>query len=372
MKICLDVRCRSGGGLPVYINNLVPRLLRMGSSHTFLIVMHRGQDLEVEPGVEVVHPPQSGPLRELGWVQAVLPGILDREQIDVYHALKHLGPLRLPCPSVVTLHEVGQYVKARTLPLHEHAYWRFLQPPILRRAAHVIANSEWTKEVAAEQLGLDPSKVTVVPLGLNPTFLEDSGTRSAVTGHHLPERFVLAVGNISPKKNFGTIVEALATLRGKGISPPDLVIAGGEGYKAQSFWSKVEALGLKNSVHCLGFVQPEALKDLYVRAEALVYPSLYEAFGLPPVEAMACGCPVITTRRGAIPEVTGGFAWFMKHPTDSGSLSDLMIEVSRDRATMERKTAEAKQWSERYSWDAATLKTLEIYDSIQAPLAPRK
>jgi len=347
----------------VYIQNLVPRIIAASAEHEFVLVKHADQSVPSD-NVEVIEVPAVGSVAELIWVQTALPRILRRKRIDVYHALKHLGPIRLDCPSIISLHEVGQYLEERTLPLVEHWYWRYLQPLSLRCADFVIVNSEWTKGIATDHLGLPTAKVNVVPLGVDPVFRVDRGPGANASGRGrlgLSERYVLAVGNINPKKNFETIVDALAQLRSTGFTIPDLVIAGGEGYRAAHFWSRVDSHGLRNRVRSLGFVQVETLRDLYDGAEALIYPSLYEAFGLPPIEAMSCGCPVITTRRGAIPDVTGGFAWFMASPTDAASLADLIAEVMRDRAAIEPRLLEAKEWCRRYSWHSAAQRTLEVY-----------
>ncbi len=368
MRICLDIRSRSGGGLPVYINSLVPRLLEIGREHEFLLVCHADQHIGAE-GPEVIHAPEAARYREFLWVQTGLPGLLRRRAVDVYHALKHLGPLFVDCISILSLHEVGQHLEERTLPIVEHLYWSRMQTLSLRRADHVIAVSDWAKDVVVNKLGVKRSKVTAVPLGVDAVFttVADLGGASALRERlRIPGRFLLAVGNVSPKKNFGTILEALARLRSPGYSGPPLVIAGGQGFRSEDFFAHVRGLGLGEQVFLTGFLGSHELAHLYRCAEALVYPSLYEAFGLPPIEAMACGCPVITSKRGAIPSVTGGFAWYLDDPTDAEALAAMIRIVLEDRERRERLVADARAWVRRYSWDAVADATLSVYERLGA------
>lgn len=365
MRVCLDVRSRSGGGLPVYINNLVPRLLEARPDFDFVVVGHRDQPV-VESVAESIPVPDVGWAGELLWVQTRLPWILSNRGIDVYHALKHPGPLWCPCASVLSLHEVGQYLARRTNPWLEHAYWRYFQPIALDRADHILANSEWTRDVLVSEVGVPRAKVSTVPYGVDPVFRRaGSSERTTTELPEMPSEYLLAVGNINPKKNFGVIVDAMLELSGRRPSLPPLVIAGGRGFRADDFFTHVRDVGLEDRVITTGFVDHETLAGLYHRAELLVYPSLYEAFGLPPVEAMSAGCRVVASDRGAIREVTGGHAFYVRDPTDSGEMAEA-IETALDEPEAERqgRVVEGRAWVGRYEWEKAAKTTATVYESV--------
>lgn len=364
MRVCLDVRSRSGGGLPVYIRNLVPRLREARPGFEFVLAGHPDQPL-VDGAAESLVLPEVGRAGELLWVQARLPRLLRRRGIDVYHALKHPGPLACPCPDVLSLHEVGQYLRRRTLPWIEHAYWRWFQPLALRRADHVIANSRWTREVLTARLGVPEEKTSAVPYGVDPVFHRARSGELPPAPDGVPTEYVLAVGNINPKKNLGVVVDAMRILRDRGRPTPPLVIAGGEGYRADAFFEHVEAARLEDRVTTTGFVGHGTLAGLYRRAEFLVYPSLYEAFGLPPVEAMAAGCRVVASDRGAIRRVTGGHALYIDDPRDPERVAAAMAAALEEpEPAREARRAEAAEWAGRYRWEAAAEATASVYERL--------
>lgn len=363
LKICLDIRSQSGAGLTVIIENLVREILRIGAEHEFALLCHANQK-PPDADVEIWNLPAMSRWRELIWVQTRLPGLLRENRIDLYHSLKHLGPLRCPCRSILSLNEIGQYLGPRDLPLFEYAYWTYFEPISLKRADHVIAISEWCREVAVKKIGVDPSKLTVVPCGLGLAFTHkpDPGAGKALRDRlALPDRYLLAVGTITPKKNYETVVRSLAKLREARSESIDLVIAGGTGYRVDQLGRLIEELGLKQQIHFTGFLSMDELVHLYHGALALVYPSVYESFGIPPIEAMACGIPVVTTRRGAIPEVTGDFAWYLEDPTDAAGLADLISEALRDSPEKKERLQRAQGWVQRYSWSAAAESILKLY-----------
>jgi glycosyltransferase involved in cell wall biosynthesis len=331
-----------------------------------IVLCHEDQSIEA-PGAEILAVPPMSRWREFLWVQTTLPRILRSRRVDVYHAMKHTGPFFPGCACVIGLHEVGQYVEQRTDPLVQYVYWRYVQPFALRRANRVIANSDWARDVAVSKVGVKKNRVTVVPYGIDPVFErepEDDELSQVRRKFNLPDRYLLAVGNINPKKNHATIVQALHRLAGTGFHTPELVIAGAEGFRAEEFFDLTRRLGLEDRVHCTGFVEPHTLALLYRGADILVYPSLYEAFGLPPIEAMACNTPVITTPRGAIPQVTGGFAWYLEDPTDAAGLADFIRQLLEDRDERQTRVVQARQWVRRYSWTSAAENTLAVYSEM--------
>jgi glycosyltransferase involved in cell wall biosynthesis len=342
-------------------------MLQRAPEHRFLLVVHESQAEEF-PGAELIVVPPGSPLAELLWVETELPKQLERWAADLYHSLKQLGPLRgVRRPYILSLNEVGQYFARRTLPWKEHAYWRYLQPIALRRADRVVAATEWTAAFARTRLHLPAAKLSIVSRGIDDIYWADperSPAGSEPSG--LPHRYVLCVGNMNPKKNFGTVVRALARLRSEGTDVPDLLIAGAAaGYRAADLDHLIRRLGMAPNVHRVGFVGPARLAPLYRRAELLVYPSLYEAFGIPPIEAMACGCPVVASKRGAIPEVTGGHAWYVDDPMNPVELAGA-IQLALSEGRSSPRVEDARRWVRRYSWDGAAEAALKVYEQLLA------
>jgi glycosyltransferase involved in cell wall biosynthesis len=241
-------------------------------------------------------------VRDTWWYPAGLPRAARRD--DILHCTTFRGPLRARPPLVVTLHDLAFVRHPQTFPAWHRLSGRALAGPVARGAEAVVAVSAFTKHEAVELLGVPDERIRVVPNGVEEAFGPDG---PAAEGD-----YVLAVGTLEPRKNLTRVVEA-ARLAGV-----ELRVAGGEG------WRGVDAPGR------VGFVTDEQLAALYRGARSLVYPSLYEGFGIPVLEAMACGTPVVTSRGGATEETAGGAA-VLVDPLDTESIAAGIVEAERRR-----------------------------------------
>ena len=223
---------------------------------------------------------------------------------DVLHCPTFRGPLRSPAPVVITIHDLAFLRHPEAFPAWHRLSGRALAGPVARSAAAVVAVSEFAKRETVELLGVPPERVHVVPNGVEPVFRPDG---PAAEGD-----YVLAVGTLEPRKNLARVQEA------SRLAGVELRVAGAEG------WGGVEADGR------VGFVDDERLAELYRGARCLVYPSLHEGFGIPVLEAMACGTPVVTSRGGALEETAGGAA-VLVDPLDTDSIAAGIAESGRRR-----------------------------------------
>ncbi|NDJ52494.1 MAG: glycosyltransferase family 4 protein, partial [Chloroflexi bacterium] len=244
---------------------------------------------------------------------------------------------------------------------------RFLNnvvPRSIARAHHVLADSEATRQDVIAEYGTAPTKISVLYSGVDPRFspITDPDHLSALRQRYQigEARFVLAVGTVQPRKNYARLAEAVAAQADPDVK---LVIAGGKGWLEDDLYRRIDALKLGQRVQFLGFVPDEDLPSLYSAAEILAFPSLYEGFGLPILEAMACGTPVLTANVSSMPEVAGDAA-LLVDPTSVDALADALTQLL-DRETLrttliERGFAQAK----RFTWAKAARQLRQTYATL--------
>ena len=294
------------------------------------------------------------------WEQTVLPLRTGRRLL---WSPNNTGPLSVE-HQVCTIHDL--------IPL-DHPEWftpqfvrmnRVLITLLARKVKHIIAISQHTKTRIQELLGVASNRITVIPNGVDPAF---AGVSSQDTAEHLSTfalsagRYVLCVGSLEPRKNLGTLLKAWEQVRERLPADLELVIAGGSGSK--SVFAEEPRVPVPDKVRFLGYVPESALPALYAGAAAFVYPSLSEGFGLPPLEAMAAGTPVITSATSAIPEITAGAALLIdpRSPSEIGFAIQRLVESPSLCDAMRRA---GKVRAQEFSWDKcsnATLKLLEQY-----------
>ena len=271
--------------------------------------------------------------RDLLWYLQSLPR--KAVGIDVLHCPGHRGPTHPRVPLVVTLHDLAVLRHPETFNRWTRWYSRRYLPRIVDAATHVVAVSSFTAGEGVELLGLDESKVRVIPHGVEEPFVPEG---TAATG-----RYALAVGTVEPRKNLPRAVEAA---KRAGV---DLRVVGPEG------WGDV-------GVESLGYVPDDVLAALYRGAECLVFPSLYEGFGLPVLEAMACGTPVVTTNFGATAELAGDAA-VLVDPYDAEGIASGIEDARRRRDELR---AAGLERARQYTWDETARRTLDVYREAAA------
>lgn len=265
-------------------------------------------------------------------------------------------------PFVWTLHDATPWLHPETMDLKGRLYYRWIGGLAVRRSKRLITVSNASKRDIIDHLSIAAERVTVIYEGIDGAFRR-MGDRDALdsvrTRYHLPERFILTVGTLEPRKNLSFLIDAYRRYCSLNDGRWGLVIVGRTGWNSDSTSPSFP----RGEIIRTGFVPQSDLVALYNLADVFVLPSLYEGFGLPPLEAMACGCPVIVSRRGSLPEVVGDAALFID-PENLDSLVSALQSVNHDprlrAALVERGMARASQ----FSWRTAALKTLAVYNEL--------
>jgi alpha-1,3-rhamnosyl/mannosyltransferase len=281
--------------------------------------------------------------RDVGWYLAALPVLARRDGVDVLHCPTFRAPARSPVPVVVTVHDIAPLRYPDAFNAWTKLYSRVALPQVLRSARAVIASSQFTQQELVELVGLPPERMQVVHLGVGAPF-EQSGP--AEEGN-----YVLAVSTLEPRKNFPRLVEAFQRADLDGI---ELRVVGARG------WGRVDIEGSR--VRWLGEVSDDKLARLYRGARCLAYVSLYEGFGLPILEAMACGTPVVTTAWGACAEVAGDAA-VLVDALDPAAIAAGLLDASRRRDEL---VARGLERARAFTWERTARRTIDVWRQVAA------
>jgi glycosyltransferase involved in cell wall biosynthesis len=239
------------------------------------------------------------------------------------------------------------------------AYHRHILPLVLKRADAILTISASSKKDIVSCYKIDEDKVHVIPLGVDRRFVADVSGESDFT-RTLPERYILNVGTLEARKNLPRLLEAFAIARKKGLDRK-LLIGGARGWRLSNLAGIVEKHSLGQDVQFLGFVEDANLPLLYRRADCFVYPSIYEGFGMPILEAMACGTPVITSNCSSMPEVAGDAA-LLVDPLDVEALATKMLELAADKDLHASLRARGIERAGRFSWEKTARETMAVYE----------
>jgi glycosyltransferase involved in cell wall biosynthesis len=295
------------------------------------------------------------------WQQTRLPARLAAGDVDLFWSPLATLPWRCPVPAVVTVHDLTAvlFPEAHTVRVR----WSIL--PFLARslatARRVVAISEATAADLAFHFPESRGKLRVVPNGVDPRFRPGSPESIAATRRELgaPNGYLLAVGTLEPRKNLPTLLTAWETLADADPDAPPLVLAGGAGWETRGFRRRLAALAPRGLRH-LGRVDDDRLLALYQAASIFAYPSLYEGFGLPVLEAMACGVPVVTSDVSSLPEVAGGAA-LLVDPRDPRALAAALHRLLTTPALAADLAARGRAQAARYTWAKTAMGMEEVF-----------
>jgi len=367
VRIAIDASTISTQGGPrTYVLGLVEALLKLDQENSYTIFYNDPCHLGRFPGAREIVLPGKSPLARLWREHILLPMACRRERIDLLHCPKSAIPYVSPCPVVVTLHDLIPIKYPETEKFSARIYWRLQIPIAARRSSYVITDSEHARREIMDDFGVPAERISAIMLGFDPAMLRKPDialTNDVMSRYNLPDDYILYVGTIQPRKNLSTLIEAFHLLKQSRNIPHKLVIVGRKGWLYDTLFARIRELGLDDEILFTGFVPDEELPSIYSRAAVFAYLSLFEGFGLPPLEAMACGVPVITSDTTSLPEVVGD-AGIALPPTDVPRVRDALGTVLGDsnlRATMRQKGVER---SRRFSWEAAARETLAVYMSV--------
>lgn len=353
-------------GITWYIYNLLCRLPQADSGMQYTAFTSE-RHFEPPAGLEVSlsQLPTHRPAARIVWEQLLQPFVARRAAVDLIHGLAFVGPIGGVCPFVVTIHDLSFLFYPRSFRVLNRLYLRLFTRLSVRRARRVIAVSESTRRDVIHTYGIAPEKVDVVHNGVDPAFRPLSADQIAAfrARHGLPERFILFVGTLEPRKNVPRLLRAYAQLP---AGRPPLVLVGGKGWFYAEVFRLVEELGLTTEVRFAGYAPPDDLPIWYNAATLFVYPSLYEGFGLPPLEALACGTPVIASTSSSLPEVMGQ-AGLLVDPADTSALAEALHRALTDQVWQAQMKVSGPAQASRFSWQEAARGTVRSYRRALAP-----
>lgn len=354
-------------GAGVYIIQLIRALAGLGGKDDLVVFVHRSRRAIIGDvaGIEWVNVPDKPPWRRLLWEQLALPRLARRARLDLLHSPHYTRPFWLPCKSIVTLHDMTFFLYPE---LHTQAK-RLFFPAAIRASAPLadalIAVSENTRQDAIRLLHLPPQKVFTVHHGVTDDFkpINEPGLLENVRHKYgLPSQFILYVGLVEPRKNLPLLLRSFKKATDEGIQA-SLVVAGSFGWMVDAVFEQIRALGLETKVLFTGYIPRQDLPMIYNLADLLVYPTLYEGFGLPVLEAMACGLPVVATEVSSIPEVIGE-AGVLVPPTDEDALAQAILSVWRDSDLRRRLSEQGRERALTFTWQRTAQETAWIYHQV--------
>jgi glycosyltransferase involved in cell wall biosynthesis len=362
MKVGFDATVLHGrkSGVGYYCEELFKAMVAIDHDTDYFVFSHKPLKLTLPAANGNVRLADSKfcPVRAV-YLHALLPQLLAKEKPTLCHYTNFLGPILDSTPYVVTVHDMGLERLRDAHPLAKRVYTRPLVPRIAQRARLIITNSEYSKWEIVRYLGIPTARIRVTPLAASAEFqpVAEAVRRPILQEYGLDAPYLLYVGNLEPRKNLQRLLQAFTTLSSR---EQQLVIVGNQWYRGNDALSAAQRLGICDRVRFLGYVPRDHLPALYSGATAFVYPSLLEGFGMPVVEAMACGTPVITSDNSALKEIAGEAARLVD-PLDVRSIRDALADVVEDarlRADLsERGVARAAQ----YSWQQTASLTLDAY-----------
>jgi glycosyltransferase involved in cell wall biosynthesis len=287
-------------------------------------------------------------------------------RLDLFHSPDFVLPPVARARTVLTVHDLSfmRYPECSSKPLLD--YLMRSVPPAVRRADAILADSESTRRDLVELLQVEPERITVVYPGVEPHFCpggDDAAVPATLARYGIRRPYLLGVGTLQPRKNFCLLIRAYHALRQQRRIPHQLVIAGGRGWLFDEIHDTIRTLYLEEQVQLTGFVADGDLPALYRGADVFAFPSLYEGFGIPVLEAMACGTPVVTSTASSLPEAAGEAA-LLVDPNDVDALTEALWRVIEDSALRNALCARGFEQVKRFSWAESARRLQAVYYAV--------
>lgn len=367
MRFGIDARLtyHQRAGIGRYTLFLLDELAKLDQENRYTVFQHRRdrEPLVHAPNFQrkTLFAPVHSPLE-----QPLLAAELLLHDLDLFHSTDFIPPLLSNCPSIITVHDLA-FLRWPHFLTREHATYYGQIDRGVRHARHVIVPSHSTKNDVIAQLGVPESKISVIyeaAATLYTPLPRDETLQSVTRRFNIPSKYIFFISTIEPRKNIGGLLRAFHHLRtAYNLTDTGLVLAGKQGWLYEQIFETVEELGLQDSTFFVGRVTDEELHQLYVGARCHVHPAFYEGFGLPPLEAMACGTPTVVSNTSSLPEVVGDAA-LMVDPTDwegmAVAIRRLLTEEELHREMREKGLRRAAV----FSWSRAALETLHVYQLV--------
>lgn len=373
--ISTSVIQRGRTGIAQYLFALLRAFLPHARQHRFILFVLEEDlplfefakaEMELAPVAERFRPP----VKNILWHQATLPGLAREHRLDVLHVPSYRRMLwPRPCRLVSTIHDLAPFHVSGKYDWKRMIYGRVIARQLARRQHKIIAISQNTANDIATFFGLRSGQVSVIYNGIehNRFFPEDraAAKQKVFRQYRLERPFFLYVARLEhPGKNHVRLITAFNQFKSAASSDWQLALAGSDWHGASSIHQAIRASPFATDIRALGFVPDDALPDLYRAANIFVYPSLYEGFGLPPLEAMACGCPVICSRNGSLGEVVADAAALVE-AEDANSIAKELARIAHDAGEQARLRTAGLARAREFDWKKTASATLKAYQNVK-------
>lgn len=353
-------------GVSRYIYNLIAHLSEADPGGDYTVFLNSRCAFRTSYRQKRSRLPTEKPSVRILWEQFFQPLQLVAARIALLHSPVNIQPLFLPCRGVITVMDLTFVVYPESFKPAQRLYQKVFTRLSARRASHLIAISGSTARDLTRFFAVPNSKITVIFPGVDAAYRpirDESLLASFRLRHSLPEKFILSVGTLEPRKNLVTLLHAYAQFKRQANTNHKLVLAGGKGWFYQPIFAAVEELGLQGDVLFPGFVAEDELPLWYNTADVFVYPSLYEGFGLPPLEAMACGKPVAVADSSSLPEVVGDAALCID-PYQPEEWAAALLRLCQDASLRSDLAARALERAGQFSWTRMARETAQVYRDV--------
>ncbi len=352
-------------GIGKYTHALLCALGEVATDHDFRLYANR--PIPPDAALNYAHHVQSYfPRSRWLWEQTILPRTIGQDDLQLFHFPNNSAPLTTRVPYIVTIHDASLFVHREYHPWRRIAALRLLMPIIARRATKIVTDSHYARRELQKALKLPAERFEVIYLAADRHFRPIVQPTAIQKKYHLPDRFVLYVGTLEPRKNLQRLLEAFAQLRrAADHRQTKLVIVGADGWRMPDFKRQIDQLGLQDGIVRLGYVDDTELPAIYSLATCLAFPSLHEGFGIPPLEAMACGIPVLTSRNSAMSEICANAALYVD-PTETASIEQGLHQLLCDRQLQATLRDAGFSRVRDFTWQETARKTAKLYEEVAA------
>lgn len=371
MRIAIDLLMaeKEPGGMLFATRALLAGLARIDHENEYIIISGKPkeyQELATGPNMHI-HPVKLRSWRAVMIQhQLLMPRVLRKIQPDVLHVPAFASPIGWKGPLVITVHDLAFLRSPQQLRLRARIYWQYMLHESVRHAQRIIVVSEQTRSELTSYWGIEPERICLIYNALRPSLHHESISAEEIQAmrRRYGSRYLLHVGRIVPRKNVEKLVQAFDLLASR-FTDLQLVLTGGAGYGSAAAIQQIEASPYRERIHQVGWVPEQDLGPLYAGASALVFPSLHEGFGMPSVEAMACGTPVVASPEAASVEVAGD-AVLRTDCSDPSLLADAITQVLTDEALRERLIRLGRVRAQSFNCEACAYGTRRVYQEAVA------
>lgn len=362
MNIGIDISCLAAPktGVGLYAYHLIQALVTIDTNNRYYL--YSAQPVELPDSMKSAATVVSDTHHKITtpfWEQVQLPRLLTRDKIEVFHTPNYIAPIRTKIPSIITVHDLSVFLFPKMHPFYRRWRHQLLFPSSIKHAYKIITVSEQTKLDLNHLFPVTKGKTVTIYNGLPVWFYQEE---NAVTHNlELPEPYILFVGTIEPRKNLQLMLKSFSQAKQQHQLPHKLVIIGGNGWGNNQIHTQLEQYGIQNEVIFTGHLEHDQLPPIYQHASLLVFPSIYEGFGFPPLEAMASGVPVIASNISSIPEVVGD-AGILLNLDNPQIWAESIYTVLSNQQLQQELRLKGIDRAKQFSWEKTAKLTLMVYE----------